>query len=544
MGRMYPVLAVSITIFVVVIISLVYRNVVLPRWGLIGIVTLSAFYRSFLFVYPASYIGADSDGFAFLTEQVLQTGHTSDLVVAGFYQSAPNYFIFASASSLITGLSVRYALTVVPLIIGILIPCVAYIVTDRLNFDPRVGVLAAALTTVIPTVMSPNLVAQSLATPIAIIIAVLALSQTTTRRVEKLVTIVLPFASLLYVHKLAPSLLASSFIIVGTINIGRSRLFGQNSHLTSTGFGFAAIFGVMSYLQWTFSDMGYIVSIKILTVINPESVPESATPTSPTLPGPPSAAQPLFESSYIPIFLNLGYLPLLLFLGGLGWILLGFRPANRFADSAVMGLVAIPVALTIGTVFGIVPDGISRYFFFAVPFVAALSAVTIYKVAALASNAQISFVVVVILLLLLTAPQALARESPDSPGKRTYLTSAELAAQKWVDQHIENPVATDNFYSKEPSPFLINKYAKLHSEEPDTPYEAKFNIFEPATIRILNNTLHQGQNCQFAVRQSATTYTLEGQWELTYSPASITKRQQAIYSSGNYGTVVGKQKNC
>lgn len=535
-GRMYPTSAVSITISVAVIIGLVYRNIVSPRWGLIGIVVLSTFYRSYLFVYPASYFGADADGFALVTEQVLQTGHTSNLVgISNFYQSAPNYFIFGSASSLITGLPVRYALTVVPVIIGIIVPLVAYIVAHRLDFDPRVGVLAAAVTTVIPAVLSPNLIAQSLATPIAMTIAVLILTGNATRRSETLLTAVSLYLVILYTHKLAPTLLAVSFIIVGIINIGRSRIFGQQFHLTSTGLDFATVFAVTSYLQWVFTDIESILIIKGHTIIGVEV----ATDGQSVLTGPPSAAQPLFESSYIPIFLNLGYLIPLLFLAGIGWMLLMFRPVNRFEDSFVLGLVIIPVALNIGTVFGIVPDNPSRFIFFAIPFVAAFSAITIYKIAAFVSNSQVSVVVVVILLLALTVPQALARGPPDAPGERKYLTSAEMSAQEWVNQRIEGPVATDGFYSGEPSPFLIRKYARDSGEKS---YES-FN-FEPATARLLNNTLHQGQNCQFAVRQSATTYSLEGTWELTYDLDSITKRQQAIYSSGNHGTVIGKQRNC
>jgi hypothetical protein len=468
---------------------------------------------------------------------VLHTGHASDFVRAlgTFYESAPNYPIFGSISSLITGLPVRYALIVVPVIIGVLVPLVAYIVTYRLDFHPRVGVLAAALTTVIPAVLSPNLLAQSLATPIAMTIAVLVLSANAIRRSETLLTAVLLFTVLLYTHKLAPALLVGSFIIIGVINIGRSRLLGQQFHLTSTGLDFAVIFGVIFYLQWVFTDIGSIVVAKALTVIlGPES--QIQTPVSTEL---PSAAQPLFESSFVPIFLNIGYLVPLLLLAGIGWILVTFRPVNRFEDSAILGLVVIPVALAIGVVFGIVPDDVPRYFFFAVPFVAALSAITIHKIAAFASNSQVSFVVVVILLLALTVPQALARGPPDSPAERRFLNAPELAAQEWVTQRVEQPVATDGFYSREPSPTLIEKYAK----ESDGQHYDGFN-FKAATAQLLDGSLNKGNDCYFAVRRSANVYRLVRQWKLTYDLDIVTKSEEKIYSSGDYGTDVGKQRNC
>jgi hypothetical protein len=534
-GRQYPVLPLIVGTGVLLLTLLSIRSKSYHHPTLTGVVVLSTFYRVYIFLYPASFIGADSDKYAFYIQRLLLYGDTS-AVGLGFYKFAPNYLIYNAISALITDLPIRYALTVIPLLIGVFIPLVAYIVARRIGLSQPMGIIAASFTVLIPSTLlfSYNPVAQSLSVPIALsAIIVLTINQYQNKSRTILLGLLL-FIALIFTHKLAPLILVVSLFLAGILRAIQALLFdyemSYNRRLTY--FGLGIIFFVSYYFQWVFTYIDSLVISRLITILFGNPANSINIQTNPT------AAQLITENFLYVVLLNVGYLVPIVLLAGVGWLILFFRYKEDVA--ILLSLVAVQMTMTTLSFAGILSSIPIRFFFIITPFVAVLATVTLSQIhsAHWISRRHMKTISTIIVLILVLAPQAVALGGPSDSTleQRGYLTPAELEAKHWTNQHVDGRIATDDFYASEIPPSLIKPYAK-HFQSPPNKYKS-------ATVQLLNASLNRTSTCWFAVRQGATRFGMQGRWKLTYDPKSLTTKANKIYTSGMLGTSIAKHNHC
>lgn len=533
--RQYPVLPLTVGAGVLFLSLLSIRSKSYHRPTLTGVVVLSTLYRAYIFLYPASFIGADSDKYAFYIQRLLLYEDTSAIGWL-FYEAAPNYLIFGAISTQLTGLSVRYALTVIPLLIGVFIPLVAYIVATRVGLSQSMRIIATSFTVLAPSTLlfSYNPVAQSLSVPIALSIIIVLLVNSFQDKFRIVLLGVLLFIALIFTHKLAPLILVASFFLANVLRMVQTLSFdyetSYNRQLIYSGLGI--IFFVSYYLQWKLTYIDSLIVSKLSTILFGIKPKQIIIQTDPT------AARPILGNHLYIILLNAGYLVPIVFLGGIGWLVVFFRYKRDVA--ILLSIVAVQMAMTILGFVGIIPSIPSRFFFIITPLVAVLAAVTLSLIWSddWTSQRHVKLGVITIVLVLILTPQAVALGgTPDSTlGQRGYLTPAELEAKHWANQYVNERIATDDFYASEIPPSLIKPYANHFQSPPDK--------YKSATPRLLNASLNRTSGCWFAVRQGATRFTKQGRWQLTYDPKNLITKENSIYTTGTLGTSISKLNRC
>ncbi|WP_158603207.1 hypothetical protein, partial [Halorubrum sp. Atlit-26R] len=252
-------------------------------------------------------------------------------------------------SSLITGLPVRGSLVVVPVILGVVIPIIAFISVVRLDVSPQWGVIAAAFTALIPTTVlfSHNPVAQSISVPIALtfVLTILVDPFLYSRRTTILTGFL--YFVLLFTHKLAPLIIVISFIFSAQLVYVVQTKWSKDEVEPGVirGLQLGAIFACVYYLQWTLTNIGQVTSYTIIGIFT-GPISDSIPPISPT------HAQPVFNEVYQLILLNVGYFIPLLMLAGAGWLLVIILNDIQLGTALLLSVVGVSVGVTIASFFG------------------------------------------------------------------------------------------------------------------------------------------------------------------------------------------------
>lgn len=534
-GSLYPIAPFIIGITLVIIIVLQFSHHLNPLSTFGGIVALSILYRLILYLHPASYIGADSDGFAFWIERMIFVGDIS-AINSKFYSSAPNYLIFGGMVDLISGLPLKHSLAVIPLLVGFLTPTVSYIVARQFGLAPSYAALAASFTVMIPSTvsLSINPVPQSLAVLIALTIIILVVQGPIRPQVESVGLAVLLYFALLFTHKLSPFLFALGFLLGGaveTVRVNQREQF-RDRRIISSGLGFGLVFMTMYILQWEITDIERSIAATLheLIIGGAEETSIAITPTF---------AEPLIDSTIVLVFLNSGYFIPMLFFGGLGWLLMAYRQPHYYEKTIFLTLIGLYISLTIFAHMGLVAETPIRFFFLVTPLVGVLVATTIEKLICLVrSNSKLKPGIILLVVLLIIGPQIVSITGPPDGGfnERRYLHESEMVPKFWIDQHVDGVVAVDDWYATEMPPSLVESYAKQFDTPPQN--------YQPASDRLLNASMHNGTQCLFAIRQGVRVYSLQGKWKLTYTPKSLAHSEQLIYTSGNPGTGIALRRSC
>jgi len=172
--------------------------------SVISIIALTVVLRWYIYAFPASYIGFDPDKFAIWAESVVETGAIHE-IGSSFYRGAPAFFLLVATSSIVADMTLRNAMGIYAILIGIIIPLLAFVFVKRAGIDNhRVLIGAVAIGSVLATSVKYGYwpIAQSLGILIfQIFILALILWASFPSMSNRIVVSVL-IGSLVFVHKI------------------------------------------------------------------------------------------------------------------------------------------------------------------------------------------------------------------------------------------------------------------------------------------------------------------------------------------------------
>lgn len=536
-GQLYPIVPCSIALSVISLLGMqfYYKEYTVPY--LIGFIVLSTFYRVFLYLYPSSFTAKDSDKYAFYIAKLLN-GSVPSTLNLGFYSEAPIFLITGQISTVATGGSLRIGLVFPAIIVGIVYPLAAFVLSRYLPISDssEVAYLAAAITVLAPTSVSltSNPVAQTQSAVLILSGMILLLLYLHRTSVPFLFLAILCFGVSLLTHKLAPYLVTISLIFAASIGFAYKPL--NNSDTVFGILGIAMAGGL--YLQSILTNFDYAVISRVLLILGIGRA-KTTSGAQTTIDGvfTASAAEPLLPHSLM-ILLNVSHQIIMFPLAGIGGLVLLWKGYNSVLLRLILGIVTLEIFLTIAATFDIIPGGPFRFLLLIIPLLAVLIAV--FSVSILQLQAWSKFAIraglVTVLLISLFSVQAISpiASSDASMETRSYLTAPELSGKIWGETYVPGVILTDDFYAQEIPPSKINDYA----QESDTPP----SHYQGSSRKILNGQINQTNSCTIALRPSLSRYSYHGRWRLTQPVTTGFQEHNRIYSSGE--TVMFKQPSC
>ena len=533
--RMYPILPGAIIMTLICLISLQFYRQDFSIYYLLSYIILSTFYRVFLYMYPASFTGADSDKFAFYIERLITTGSLSSIQM-GFYQDAPTYLITGQIFTIITGGNTRIGLAFIPILVGIMFPLTSFLLARYLPLPnpTQVSYLAAAITILDPVsvILTKNPIAQSLAVILGLT-AILSLVFYIHHKQRLFFGIAFfCLGIILWTHKFAPYSITVAFLFAA----GASLLYSPGRLLSSSDKVFAVsafIMAVGIYVQGIITGLDSKIVGRLVFV----SQLGTDIPSEPLV---TSVAEPTIQSKALLIGLNAGYQAPMFALAGIAWFGLLWRNYDCPVTWFILSLVALGTGLSISSYFGIVSFNSVRPLLLIIPFLSILIASTIVFLATTSSlpvpTIRIALAIVLLITLLSGQAISLQASSDSTLQERTYLTEPELSAKTWGDGHAHKPIITDDFYAKELPPSQLRVYAQRESQPP--------SHYQGATREILSGKVAQGSTCTVALRLNADQYSYQRPWTLTHPITTGFEDHHLVYSSGSHGTYFYNDPNC
>jgi len=538
-GRLYPVLPSTIVLALGCLLIVQFKRREFSIQYLGGYVALSVFYRTFAYLYPPSFIGADSDEFAFYIARLLLGNHFSS-IPSRFYSGAPGFFFTGEVTTMITGGSIKIGLLFPAVLVGIVFPIVAFVLPRYLPItDPKpVQFLAAAITVMAPTsvALTSNPIPQ-VQSVVLTLTGMISLAVYVRYRNSLLLFIPLfCFSIILFTHRLAPYTVMLSLLFASGLKVLRRRDRVSTIDRAYGILGLALTSGV--YLQAVFAKADRLL-IGALFLSSKDTAVETAFSTTIaelTLPFP------------FNIFFNVGYRVPLFVLAGLGWLVLLQRSYDRTFVRFVLVFVGLNTALVIGATLGILSNGPFHFILPLVPLLAVLASISSINIINMSSLPVISISISrlarvglgILLLISLISGQSfsLVAASDSSLEKREYLTSSELTAKEWMNNHtLENMnILTDGFYAKEIPPDELRQYARQDRESP--------NKYQGVNKLIISGMLADNTDCVVALRPGVYRYSHQGNWQLTEPVTRGFATTHMIYSSGLDGVNVFWGGNC
>ncbi|WP_152420541.1 hypothetical protein [Halococcus thailandensis] len=489
--------------------------------SLVLVVGIAVFYRAYTFVFPASMIGIDPDGYAVWINQLVASGSIEAMNV-GFYAKASFFPLLNGLSAIISGLPVRTAMIIIPLLAGILIPLSVYLLSRYITHEKatEVGIAASLIATVAAQGVHHSFwpISQSLATLflcLFVVVSVRSISGPSHRYRFSLLFVVF-LLSMALTHKLpmlVTIMFAGMFIVLTLLSRTVATQLGQKQR---GGYNVWMLFGMifmMAFIQWSYIS-NYLSSVvaKLIALFGSESASVSATLLQPT-----AAVSPFSEIVGI-LLRNLHALALLV-PGAVAWLILVYtNRSKRFVQVQVLQAVTaglfllFPVAIVVPSEFNY-----SRVTLFIEPFLAVLIAAAFIDQSGrsrkLLARAWSMMVISILMFVVVTQPITV-EAAPDFPGSpRMYLTSEEVAAKEFGHQHMDNS-ATDPYYAGE-QPFPDQHVTA--SGVLDTTRENRYTSLNSA---LYNATLLSDCPPDILYRQ-IDVYRFQGPWRLTWDPKSV-----------------------
>lgn len=534
-GRMYPILPGIVMITVVCLITIQFYRQEFSIHYLVSYIILSVFYRVFLYIYPSSFTGADSDKFAFYIERLISTNSLSSIQM-GFYQDAPVYLVTGQVFTVITGGNTRIGLVFVPVLVGILFPLLAFLLPRRLPVPnpTQVSYLAAAITVLDPVsvTLTKNPIAQSLAVVLGLTAILAVVFYIHYKRRVFFCLIFFCLGIIFWTHKFAPYSITVAFLFAAGVGL----LYSPRRRLSVSGKAFAVFALIMAlgiYVQGVITGLDYSVVGRLMFI----SQGSTEVPSEPLV---TSVAEPTIPSRALHIGLNAGYQAPMFALAGIAWIGLLWHSYDRPVTWFILAIVALGTGLSISSHFGVVSFNSIRPLLLLIPLLAILIASTVVFLATTSSlpRPTMRIALAIVLLITLLGGQAISLQaSSDSTlQERIYLTEPELSAKTWGDVHAPKPIITDDFYAKEIPPSQLRVYAQQETQPP--------SYYQGATREILSGKIAQQSTCTTALRPNVRQYSYQRPWKLTHSITTGFEDHHLVYSSGPHGAVFYQNPRC
>ncbi|MDT3435462.1 hypothetical protein [Haloarcula sp. 1CSR25-25] len=554
--RLFPELPIGISIAVTVLLLATYfksesglRSSFHVYLG--AIVVIAVFYRSYIFLYPASLIGLDPISYSVQISRVMITGST-DSVSFFFYSRAPLSIILPAFFGLVSGLSAPDSLVVYSILGGIVPTLViAGLAKRTATARPhKTGIVAGALASIAAVSVHFSFwpIAQTLSVYFWIVLILLLVRYYERSSKRTFLLLIGVLVGLTFTHKLP--LFITIFVLLLIAGFSKAnrlvhrRILGHNVEDTavrrplSLGLGLVVI--ALLLVQWSFiTDFIKTVAINLLAVFS-LGAPEVSS--APAVQSPSAAAPPnlwviglLYRRSHGISFL---------IVGGLAWLLLlidkPFKSSSEVLLSSVAGLVFLLVASVISRAPGTSAPPPMRMYAFLEPILVVLVAVGIerlssrglcvpflnHRLFSSSSGRRALKLLSVTILALLVVSQAFSTAAvPDHrAAPRYYLTSGETQAKSFGLGYTDSQITTDWFTTVAGPPDW-----RLIEEERSGPR------YRPAGESLLNANLTRQGYHYIMYRPNVRIYaTGSGPWVLEWNPErQLDSEYSRIYANGD-----------
>jgi hypothetical protein len=537
-GELYPVTNIWFTAGILGLISLALNDTKLGQtvWLYLGcIITLAVAYRLRIFLFPASMVGIDPDGYAIQIARVMESGDTSAITL-GFYGQAPLHILEGSITSLITALPAPAASVVYPIAGGIAIPLISASLAHRLRpDDPEATVLATGVVSVLGYSVQFSYwpVAQSTGVLFLLFTVASIFAYASAGDKRWLILGIFTMLGAVYTHKL--SAVATTLSVTGAMLLGMvhpaTRRSKEVKRLATGAFWIIALLTAVQLLFLT----GFIRVI-VFQLYGPTVPGSSSSAPASTVPGSPSfspASTLLATDPYT--FTNrvfaLSYVILMGLISGLVWLGMCWRTVRNRGpprDILFLGFVSPLAALVIV----LYPVGVNpvRTIFYVEVLLAVLIAVGGYCVtseSASSSRPIARYAAIVGIFVLLISAGVSPTTGPDwDTLNRDYLTAEEVEAKEWGYQRVPGAIAADQYYASESPP------ARIQRRESNS--DIGFSKFESRTRMYLNNSFRENRPPVVVYRDCIEIYRSGfGVWKLTYDPEPVLDQTyNRTYDSG------------
>lgn len=495
--------------------------------------------RLYIYLFPASMIGIDPDSYALVIQKLMEQG-SIDVIASwsNFYLNAPIFLIQSAVVGIVSDLTAPLAISIYPLLVGVLFPLTAYILTRRLTDErmPAGARTAASITGIgaISVHFSFWPIAQTLATAIWVVLVLAILRYLIDWDTRFLLLSLLLLTAILFTHQLPSTTIVVSMFVLLTIllidngiNIIKMKVSDISGRLT----GFSSIrssitvilliFGILLYMQFSFTGLfsSLLVKFSLLTDSGSTSALYQA-PISYT------HAVPVGDSLES-ILVERGHGFVLLPLSGIAWAAIFY--ARRSTPARF--ILSVTATTTMFMAASLIEPGIGnlpRHLFLAEPILAVLVAVGfVVVVPSILDKERRSRLRTVskwlLIFIVITQGISVAATLPDSPGSsRVYLTESEVVAKDFANNYPEGNVTTDFFYSSMYTPEMIRRTAKS-------------NIKRYNQSKLFNGKIAFFNSRYVLIRTQIDIYRGDqGPYRLNWEPEIyLSQKHNKVYSTGH-----------
>jgi len=498
-----------------------------------AVVVLAVLYRTYVFLYPAGFIGSDPSLYAQQIEQTMQAGSTSAIELL-FYSNVSAFISLPAMFGLMSGLPAAETLVIYPVFTGVVFTLAAVVLTRYLvpKGRSREGAIAAVVLsiTTATTFYGYVPIAQTLAVALWAVLIFLSIQYYVFSSKRAFVLATLTLTGLAFAHKLPLPIvfvvLVALVSLIGlrettTRGIGeklrRHDRSGSVSPVRSQHFGVTLVMlsAIFLYFQWAFVT-SFVVSVAstIATVLS------TGPSVSPSLAAPTAAVAP--QSEVVGILLRRAHGFALLSIGGLAWLFVVYL--RRTALGALVLLVSSAVSVGFLFVSAFNPGTSStsnplRLVFFAEPVLVPIIAAVFGRVSLRRWIGALSAVLVVVLLV---SQVYSATAVPDHPGgPREYLTTQEIEGKEFGYTYTDDPIYTDWYLT------VTGPREDIDTEEPLQ--------YRPLEEALLNGTVTERGYEYVSLRTNVDIYrTRDGSWRLTWNPeTTLDGSYSRVYANGD-----------
>ena len=233
--RLFP--SIPAAVFIICSISMAYvlkaeefdRQKLLCLLGIIILFSITV--RIYIYTFPVSMIGYDPDTLAIAIGEIINKGYVEDSLTR-FYSNAPIFHIFIAIVSLVTNSTPAEAMTVLPLLVGLIFPLTAFIYSTYILKEASIGLVAAILSAVLANSVSYSYIPiPQVVSTVLFLLLCMSLIRYLMGKTEHICLIIIFILALIFTHKLHPLIVSGT--ILSTIFIERAGIV-KNKYLSKS----------------------------------------------------------------------------------------------------------------------------------------------------------------------------------------------------------------------------------------------------------------------------------------------------------------------
>ncbi|WP_324664225.1 hypothetical protein [Haloarcula sediminis] len=485
--------------------------------SVIGIISLSVFYRTYIFLFPPGLIGKDPDTYAYNIHSIMVSGNIESVNMY-FYSDASLFLDLGAMFGIVGDTTAAEAMMIFPIAVGVAIPTTTASITYRLTENKQASLYATAIAAVasISIWFSYWPIPQTLAAIFWMIFISSAIWYEQTEKKAFFLIAGMMLFTQIFTHKMPLLIMLASTGAYICISLTNNKISKENPLLDQRWIILVSMTAIALVLQWTYlTDL--LISIRILFVrlLSTGSVSLQSTPG-----GDPSHAIRAYSGLY-GILIRRVHAFVLLPLGGIGWLYLLLNDSKNQVGWIIIAASSTGVAfISLGL---ISPSlGPIRAVLMTEPFLAVLAAIAITGVYS-KGIPHWPNIARLLLAIILVSQLSVIYVSPDHPSHpRMYLSNEEVQGKQFGHEYVDNPIYTDGYFANELTPYEINHNLKE---------KKRYSSYTP---KSLNGNLTSHGYQQIAYRTNVDVYSLNGGiWRLIWEPEThLRTHYNKTYSNG------------